>query len=159
MKRSLILAKRDRNRTQIVVVSPQVKCRLSKSARHYLTDFAAGECRRDFELTFWLKLTFFPTQEYRSVKTMIFPPLAEIWLVKNLHPPLGIKKRRWTDVHLRFLVRVARLELTATSCGARNALPSLSLGAFRPLRLSLARCFRHRRRSLGKPDPGVKRPL
>ena len=57
-----------------------------------------------------------------------------------------------------FLVRVARLELTATSCGARNGHVSLSLDPFRPLRLCLARCIRHRRRSQAKPDPGVKRP-
>ena len=35
-----------------MAVSPQAKDRLFKSVSRYLTDFAVGECPRDFELTF-----------------------------------------------------------------------------------------------------------
>ena len=54
----------------------------------------------------------------------------------------------WRDLNSRLPLAVPEMRF-----------PSLSLGAFRPLRLSFARCFRHRRRSQGKPDPGVKRQL
>ena len=50
-----------RSRMQIVAVSPQAKDRLFKSVRRYLTDFAAGERPRDFELPFWLRWAFVPT--------------------------------------------------------------------------------------------------
>ena len=95
---------------QIVAVSPQAKDRLFKSVRRYLTDFAAGErprdfelCTsakgekpplpkggwqkslifdggilwRDFELPFWLRLAFVPTQVSGSAKTLSFSPLAK----------------------------------------------------------------------------------
>ncbi len=62
---------------QIVAISPQAKDRLSKSVRQYLTDFGAAECRRDFELPFWLRLAFVPKQDSGSAKTLSFPPVAE----------------------------------------------------------------------------------
>ena len=62
---------------QIVAVSPQAKDRLFKSVRGYLTDFAAGERPRDFELPFWLRLAFVPKQDSGSAKTLSFSPLAK----------------------------------------------------------------------------------
>lgn len=47
--------------TQIVAVSPQVKCRLSKSARRYLTDFGVSRMSTRLELPSVARGEFVPT--------------------------------------------------------------------------------------------------
>ena len=60
-----------------MAVSPQAKCRLSKSARRYLTDFGVSRMSTRLELPFWLRLACVPTQGIGSAKTLSFPPMAE----------------------------------------------------------------------------------